>query len=192
MGNTALLRRGQCVGDFDADAQQAIERHAAARNDLAERLAVDQFHRQQQPAAVLLDRVDGDDPRVVEGGDRLGLAFEPFTRRRVRSEGGRKDLQRNPAVQPGVVGEEHLSHSAFANWPDDPVMPDGVARVHRGSAFYQPLLDSRRQGGSPSSDRNVAVSVPTDGGNAVGRRLNRTGFIGGLFPREDGAHGTPQ
>jgi hypothetical protein len=23
-------------------------------------------------------------------------------------------------------------------------------------------------------------------------RVNRTGFIGGLFPREDGAHGTTQ
>ena len=73
MGNTALLRRGQRVGDFDPDAQQAIKRHAAARNDLAERLAVDQLHCQQQPAAVLLDREEGDDAGEVEGGDRLGL-----------------------------------------------------------------------------------------------------------------------
>jgi len=86
MGDATLLRRGERVGDVDADPQQAIERDTATRNRLTKRPAVHELHRQEQPSAVFLDGMDRDDAGMIEGGDGLRLALETLPRGRIARE----------------------------------------------------------------------------------------------------------
>ena len=65
-------RFGQCR----ADRHEAVDRHPALGDELVERLALDELHRQEVDAVGLLDGVDGDDARVIERGEGLGLALE--------------------------------------------------------------------------------------------------------------------
>ena len=107
--------------------------------DLAQRLAVHQLHRQQQPSVVLLDGVDGDDAGMIERGDGLRLALEALPRVRVAREHAGQDFQRDPPVQARVLRDEHLAHAALAERLDDPVVPDGVARLHAGGILSATL-----------------------------------------------------
>ncbi len=89
------------------------------------RLAVDQLEREERDAAGFFDRVDRDDIRVIErrGGPRL--AIEPLAPVRIARQLAGQDLERDPPLQPRVVGEVDLAHPAFANELNDPVVPEG-------------------------------------------------------------------
>ena len=58
--------------------KHAIERHAVRGDQLAERLAVDELEGQERNAVRFLDRVDGDDVRMIERGGGACLALEAF------------------------------------------------------------------------------------------------------------------
>jgi hypothetical protein len=74
--DAAGLRGRHRIGDFRADTQQPFQRQPAGQNQLAQRPAVHQLHRQEQAPVVFFDRMDGDNVRVVERGDRLRFALE--------------------------------------------------------------------------------------------------------------------
>ena len=130
MRDAALLRRRHRVGDLNPDAQQAIERHPAARQRLAQRLAVHEFHREEQPSAELLDRVDRDDTWMIQRGDGLRLALEALARHGIAGEDLRQDLEGDAPIQPRVFRDEHFAHPALAERFDDLVMPDDLSRLH--------------------------------------------------------------
>ena len=56
---------------------------------------------------------------------RPRLAIEAFAPVRIARQLAGQDLERDPALQPGVVGEVDLSHPTFANELNDPVVPEG-------------------------------------------------------------------
>ena len=77
------MRRADCVGERDGIREQPIERQSARRNQRVERSPFDELQGQERNAVRFLDRVDGDDVGVIEGGDRARLALEPLTAVRV-------------------------------------------------------------------------------------------------------------
>ena len=72
------LRVGRLEGvrDLGPEVQQRGEVDGPAPDPLRERLALEELHGDEVLALVLVDRVDGADPGVVEGRGRAGLALE--------------------------------------------------------------------------------------------------------------------
>ena len=83
-------------------------------NLLAQRLAVDELHRDEIHTLPLADLINVRNVRVVKRGSRLCFLFEPPHAIFVRSQFGRQDLQSDFAVQPRVFSKMHFTHSAFA------------------------------------------------------------------------------
>jgi len=80
-GESAAPRRGaagggQGVRERHGDPEKLLDGEPALGDELIERLALDEPHREEVDAVRLLDGVDADDSRVVEGGERLRLALE--------------------------------------------------------------------------------------------------------------------
>jgi hypothetical protein len=66
MGDAALVRGPNRIRERDRQREQPVERKSIVRNQIRKRLAVDQLEGEERNTVDLLDRVDGDDVRVVE------------------------------------------------------------------------------------------------------------------------------
>ena len=80
MHDPLRVRGLERVGDLRPELQQLRELDRPAPDALGERLALEQLHRDEVLAVVLVDRVDGADAGVVELGGRLRLALEALER----------------------------------------------------------------------------------------------------------------
>ena len=69
--------RSDGICERDGDRQQIVETQAAFRNRQSQRPPLNQLHRQEQERIGLLDRVHGDDVRVVQRGGRARFPLEP-------------------------------------------------------------------------------------------------------------------
>ena len=67
--DAALMRGRDRVGQRNGDLQELRQRQSTRRDQLVQRLTLDEFHRQKTRAFVFLDGVDGDDVRMGERGD---------------------------------------------------------------------------------------------------------------------------
>ena len=74
MHDAFLMSRRQRIPQSAGDLDDLFEGKPACADEPVERLTFDQLHRQKVDAVAFLDRVDGDDVRVVELGEGLGLA----------------------------------------------------------------------------------------------------------------------
>ena len=89
MNDPGGLRFRQRIGDLDGVLQHLVQLHPAARNQLAERLALNIFHDNEVGAVVAGDVVDGDDVGMIEGRGCFGFLHEsPFAIRIATSSGG--------------------------------------------------------------------------------------------------------
>ena len=70
----------------------------------------------------LLDRVDRDDVRVVEGGNATGLTAESFEPIGIGGHSGRQHLEGDIASESRVVRAIDLAHPAGANGRNDRVV----------------------------------------------------------------------
>ena len=61
---------------------------------------------------------------MAQLGRRLGFAFEPFPAVLVLTKMRRQELKRDFAIQLGILGQIHLTHSTGADLLDYPVVPD--------------------------------------------------------------------
>ena len=93
---------------------------------LAQGLAPDQLHRDEDLAAVLAGVVDPDHVGVLELGHRPGLAEQALPVRRV-ADVGAHHLDRDAAAQVGVAGLVDDPHAAGPQPPQDHVAVDPVA-----------------------------------------------------------------
>jgi hypothetical protein len=71
-----LVRLGQSIARMRRDAHRVGGEHRAARDHGGERVALDELHGDEERVALLVDRVDGGDVRMVELRDRARLAQE--------------------------------------------------------------------------------------------------------------------
>ena len=83
-----------------------VLRRQPAVDQLLQRAALDVLHRDVVGAVELAAVEDGDDVRVLEAGRRLGLAAEALDELAVLGEAAVQDLQRDLALQVGVLGSQ--------------------------------------------------------------------------------------
>ena len=78
MDDAFRMRRVQSVSNLSGEVEQFAGLEGAAGDALSERLAFEQFHRNEGLVLELVDVVYGADARMIESGGRLRLAPEPL------------------------------------------------------------------------------------------------------------------
>ncbi len=112
----ALFVRGfDAFGDLLGDVQRLIDGKRAALETPGEILALDQFHRQEALAALLMQAVDRGDVGVVQRGQQLGLAFEAGQPLGAVGEDLREQFDRDVAVERRVGGAPDRTHPALTD-----------------------------------------------------------------------------
>ena len=113
------------------------QRQRAARQPLAQRLALEQLHHRVRRLAVAAEVVDREDAGVRERGDRLRLALEAGERLGGGREVRRQHLHRDVAVELRVARPVDLAHPAGAERGLDPIRPEPVAgrEAHRADTM---------------------------------------------------------
>ena len=66
MNDAAVVRRRHGIDERDRQLEEAIDRKTTRFDQLIERLAVDQLESDEVEAVRFLDRMNGDDVRVVD------------------------------------------------------------------------------------------------------------------------------
>jgi hypothetical protein len=87
-------------------------------------------------AVLLPDVVDGEDVRVIQGGDGARLALETRDALRVGDEVGGEDFEGHAAAEPFVAREVDLAHAARAERALDAVDPEPAADERRAAAAF--------------------------------------------------------
>ncbi len=127
-----LVRGGDGVGERDGDVEDAIERPAGSRDELAERFPAHELHRDEPHAAAVLDRVDRDDIGVIDGGDGLRFALEALAEFGFGNGKRRQSFEGDVTPEPGVFSEIDLAHASASKEADDAVLaeccPDHLGR----------------------------------------------------------------
>ena len=126
-----LVRGVECIGDLNRQREQLVDRQAMGVQVVAQGSAVEPFHRDERPAVVFTNLVDGADVGMIQR--RRGSCFAPETldRTRIVSEVGRKELERNLSTERQVLCEEHDTHSAAAQQGMYAIAADRFTRGHR-------------------------------------------------------------
>ena len=163
MDDAFAMRGGERVGEGDADVEEPVERQSTAGQGVLERSPLDQLHGHERHAVRLFDREDGDDVRMVEGGDGPGLAPEAGQALWIGGDVGGQNLERDIAAEPVIVGPIHLAHAAAAKRGDDPVCADRRSRLHR-PGFY----DASASPHLAAADRALLFGSRVDSRNAEG------------------------
>ncbi len=97
------------------------------RKERPQRLALDELRGDEARAVDLPRVVHRDDVGVIERRDAARLAVESFDELLCGKALRGEHLQRELAPEPGVLGEEYLSHPAGSEWRDDAVVSQDVA-----------------------------------------------------------------
>ena len=119
-----LVREAGGAQDLDDDVDRAVRRHRRLLADeLLERAAVEELHRDVVGAVPLAAVEDADDVGVLEAGGRGGLAAEALDELLVLGEAAVEQLQRHPAAELLVLGAVDVGHAARAEAVEHPVAP---------------------------------------------------------------------
>ena len=111
------VRLHQRLADLDQDVGDALDRELLlAREHAVERLALEQLHREVEPAVGrAAEVVDLDDVLVVDLGDRRRFAAEPLDREVVARQLVVEDLDRDLAAQRHVLGAVDRAGAALTD-----------------------------------------------------------------------------
>ena len=101
---------GKAVGDRCRDRQRSCRLERTLGEKLAERLAVDELHRDERRSVVLVDVVDGDDGRMIERRRRSCFPLEATEPLRIGRELVGQDFDRGFTPELGVLGAVDLAH----------------------------------------------------------------------------------
>jgi hypothetical protein len=128
-----LMRRADCIGQRNRQREDVGQRQAALGDEIVQRPALDQLHREEEHAVGFFHGEDRDDVGMVERGNALRLAFEAGAAFRVGSGLVRKNLDRDVALQLGswIMRAIHLAHSASTEQRQDFVWTEPGARGQR-------------------------------------------------------------
>ena len=113
--------------DLGRDIKSLSQRARIGCDPLAQALAFDESHRDEQLAVVLVNLVDGADVGVIEGGDGASLVDEARLVLLVLQRVGPEEFQGDRTPQPGVLGLVNHTHAAFAQLFGDSVVGDDSA-----------------------------------------------------------------
>jgi len=91
-----------------------LDRQGAFHEALGESLPFEILHDQEGGAVVGADVVKRADVRVLERGNGFGFALHALFQFRVGGKMRRQNLDRDRAVEAGILGTIHLSHASGA------------------------------------------------------------------------------
>ncbi len=123
MDNAASVQGCQRSQHAEADRHRLGDAERAPLQAFAQRLAFQQLHGNKQLAAVLANLVDLADVRVVDAGRGPRFAPEAPARRLVFGH-RRHRFQGNGALQPLVSRSVNDTHSTFAEFARNLIVPD--------------------------------------------------------------------
>ena len=120
-------RAARRICDRQVDRARRVQRRLVL-DDLLQRAAVEELHRDVVGAVPLAAVVDADDVLVLEAGGAGGLAAEALDELLVLGEAAVEHLQRDLAPELEVLGAVDVGHPAGAEALDDPVaaVDDGL------------------------------------------------------------------
>ena len=137
------VRRLEAGCDLQRQIDHIGGRHRLAVNTAIQRFALEQLHHQITDGCGIRDLgfgtrkrrvsevVDGADVRVTQGSDGARLAIEALAKPRVRGQMRRQNLNRDAAVEAGVVRAIHLAHPAGSQESLQFVPAEACAGRHR-------------------------------------------------------------
>ncbi len=132
------MRRGQALGDRERILRRAPERERATRQPVSKRFPFEKLGDRENDRAFLPEIVDREDVRMRQRRDGTRLALETGERVGVLGKTRGKDLDRDLAAEPRVVGAVHFSHSARADRREDFIGPKPRSRVEITKQFPSP------------------------------------------------------
>ena len=101
-----------------------------------------QFHDDEAPGFGFADVVDSDDVGMIEGGCSLRLLLEAANPFFILGELIGQQFERDFAHQTRIFGQVNLTHSAFAELPNDSIMREGFAK-HSALGVIPPSSNHR-------------------------------------------------
>ena len=142
MGDAGAMGPVERIGDLLRHHQCGRDGQWTPGDPCRQRFAVDQLHHQEGGLALLPDVVERADVRVVQRGNRPGLALKARTRGGVRHHALRQDLDRHVAIETKVAGTVHLAHAAGADRGAQFVgaEPRAVGQSHRIEPHHSPAI----------------------------------------------------
>lgn len=152
MNDTLFMSSFQCVSDLASNEQRFVKGNLAERNTLRERWTLNQFHYQ----VIWANVKQSADVWVVERGNRMCLAFEPF------AELFRADFDCDIAAQTCVMRFPYRAHASSPKrdlefvWTES---PSGCRAVH-GKSFYRFRLWLAIQDSDDDLTEKTANEVP--------------------------------
>ena len=125
MDDARGMRRREPAGDLLRELEHAIDRHAAARDQLVERAAAHQLHDEEVDPVRVIHFVDRDDVRVIERGCGARLLEKPIAPIAIARRARGDDLDGHDASQTRVDGAVDDTHAALPDQVFNPVMREG-------------------------------------------------------------------
>ncbi len=114
MNDARVVRLCESFGNVLQHAQEFRKLFVFVANLVAQRHAIDVFHRDEVEAVCFADLVDVCDVWMIERRGRRRLLFEAAHPILVQSELGRQDFQRDFAIQARVLSEVDFAHPTCA------------------------------------------------------------------------------
>ena len=131
MDDAGRVRGGKTVGDLRGQVERLAERYRTAADEVAQRLALDQFGHDVGDAVVVAGIVEGHDVGMSESRGGAPFLLEAAAPVGALGELGRQDLNRDIAAEAGIVGAVDLAHGALAQLGGDLILTQAGARFHR-------------------------------------------------------------
>ena len=133
VGYAFLMRRCDGIRQWDCNVEELVQRETVFGQKLGQGLSTNELHGDEVDSFGLFDGENLHDVGVVECSDGLGFPRETspafFALGQLRGE----NLERNLAVQLGVLGQIDVTHAPGADLLQDFVMCEGLADHGMGS-----------------------------------------------------------
>jgi hypothetical protein len=119
VNDVLLMRRFERIGDLHRDVERLVGRDRTCGDAVGERGAFHELHRERGRLAAALEPVDLRDIRMIERGERFGLALKTRHSIGIVGKRRRENLDGDLAFEVTVGGAIHLAHTAGAEVAGD-------------------------------------------------------------------------
>lgn len=121
MKDAPFVGAGESFGDLKSELQPFANRKGVLRNEISERFATNELHRDESDSVHVIDFMNDGYARVFEGGRGTRLLLEAVSVGQVHQV-WRQDFESNLAVQSDVEGAINDSHPASTDLTEDRVV----------------------------------------------------------------------
>ncbi len=169
MHDPLVVRRREAAGQLHRAFDCLADGQDSRLQPLPQRLALEQLGDEIGRALVVPDVVDGEHVGVVEDTRGARFVLEAMAARRVRADGGGKDLDRHGAAETGITRAVNLTHPAGPQTAEDLVRSQPLARAQeheepRSNETPAQRLAPRPRQEKPPSTEHEGFAPSFDGG----------------------------